>query len=161
MNTNFWLAPLCFSLSHSLSLSFSLSCLAAATLDARNTKVPYCFRRGYTKNYVRRNDDKNECSSMSPISSEPHRAAVSRRSTDTWYRHRSQQKLSMIYLWYRKECIAACKYWCPPLISALKIEIFLTCVTTIPCNDNERKMKYNTTNIYMKKYKKRDRENFL
>jgi len=37
-------------------------------LDARNTKPLYC--RGYTKNYVRRNDDKNECG-MSPISSGP------------------------------------------------------------------------------------------
>lgn len=67
-----FLARMSPSLSHSLSVSPSLVfSLATATLDARNTEAPRCLRRGYTKNYVRRNDDKNECGSMSPISSGP------------------------------------------------------------------------------------------
>lgn len=91
--------------SFSLSPSFFVSpSSAAATLDTRNTEAPYCLRRGYTKNYVRRNDDKNECGSMSPISSGPpgllYRDEVPIPDIDI-----GVNKNYRWYTWYWRECI--------------------------------------------------------
>lgn len=93
------------SLSLYLSFSFALLLQPPATLDTRNTEAPYCLRRGYTKNYVRRNDDKNECGSMSLISSGPpellYRDEVPIPDIDI-----GVNKNYRWYTWYWRECIA-------------------------------------------------------
>lgn len=89
---------------------------------------------------------KTECSSMSPISSEPPRLLC----IETKYRYlistsKSTKTIDDILVILERK-IAACKYWCPCFISVLKINIFnLRDDYTLTVT---REMKYNMTNIW-------------